>query len=111
MQAQANRKLKYIPMTDEQTAMALDKYKNYNKVVIPADVYKTDSDGVVLGVNNMLIVDAGMSDDVAYAITKAIYDNMEEFRAENAHARQIVPERSLQLKIPLHPGAERYFKK
>lgn len=109
MQAQANTKLKYIPLTDETLAAALDKYKNYNRVVIPADVYNTDADGVLLGVNNMLIVDAGMDDETAYQITKAIYDNMDEFRAENAHARQIEPERSLQLKIPLHPGAARYF--
>lgn len=88
---------------------ALEKYPNYNNVVIPADVYNTASDGSLLGVNNMLIVDASMEDETAYKITKAIYENMDEFRAENAHARQIEPERSLELKIPLHPGAERYF--
>ncbi len=111
MQAQANKKLKFIPLSDDQMTAALDKYKNYNKVVVPKDVYNTDSDGAVLGVNNMLIVDAGMDDKTAYEITKAIYDNMDEFRAENALANQIEPERSLSLKIPLHPGAEQYFKK
>lgn len=111
MQAQANKKLKYIPLTDEDIATALEKFPNYNNVVIPADVYNTASDGSLLGVNNMLIVDAGMSDEVAMKITAAIYDNMDAFRAENAHARQIVPERSLDLRIPLHPGAEAYFKK
>ena len=45
------------------------------------------------------------------AYAAAIYDNMDAFRAENAHARQIVPERSLELRIPLHPGAEAYFSK
>lgn len=109
MQAQANKKLKYIPLADDTLASALEKYPNYNKVTVPADVYNTDSDGVLLGVNNMLIVDAGMSDDVAFAVAAAIYENMDEFRAENAHAKQIEPERSLQLKIPLHPGAEKYF--
>ncbi|MDJ0639443.1 MAG: TAXI family TRAP transporter solute-binding subunit [Paracoccaceae bacterium] len=109
MQAQANTKLKYIPLGDDIMTEALGKFPNYNKVTIPADVYNTASDGDLLGVNNMLIVDAGMDDDTAYKITKAIYDNMDAFRAENAHARQIEPERSLELKIPLHPGAERYF--
>ena len=109
MQAQANTKLKYIPLGDDIMATALEKFPNYNQVTIPADVYNTDADGALLGVNNMLIVDAGMDEDVAYKIAKAIYENMEEFRAENAHARQIEPERSLQLKIPLHPGAEKYF--
>ncbi len=111
MQAQANKKLKYIPLGDDVMAKALEKYQNYNKVVIPADVYNTAADGALLGVNNMLIVDAGMSDEVAGKIAAAIYDHMDEFRAENAHARQIEPERSLKLKIPLHPGAEAYHKK
>jgi len=111
MQAQANKKLKYITLTDTDIETALGKYPNYNNVVIPADVYNTSSDGSLLGVNNMLIVDAGMSDDVAMKITAAIYDNMDAFRAENAHARQIDVESSTSLKIPLHPGAAAYFNK
>jgi len=111
MQAQANKKLKFIPLSDADVTAALGKYKNYNKVVVAKDVYNTDSDGVLLGVNNMLIVDAGMSDEVAFAVTKAVYDNMDEFRSENALAKQIEPERSLKLKIPLHPGAAKFFNK
>lgn len=108
MQAQANKKLKFIPLTDDQLAGALEKYPNYNKVTVPADVYKTEADGVVLGVNNMLIVNASMSDEMAFQITQAVYAHMDEFMAENASARQIEVERSLELKIPLHPGAEKY---
>ncbi|WP_197917352.1 TAXI family TRAP transporter solute-binding subunit [Thiosulfatihalobacter marinus] len=111
MQAQTNTKLKYIPMSDADIEAALAKYPNYNKVIIPADVYNTDTDGALLGVNNMLIVDASMSDETAMKITAAIYDNLDAFRAENAHARQIDPQRSLELKIPLHPGAAAYFTK
>lgn len=111
MQAQANKKLKHISLPAEDIARALEQYPNYNNVVIPAEVYNTNADGSLLGVNNMLIVDASMSDEVALAITTAIYDNMDEFRAENAHARQIEPERSLELKIPLHPGAAAYHNK
>lgn len=111
MQAQANKKLKFIKMCDEDVSTALEKYPNYNKVVVPAAAYNTDGDGIVLGVNNMLIVDAGLNDDTAFKITSAIYDHMDEFRAENAYAKQISPEKSLELKIPLHPGAAKYFNK
>lgn len=111
MQAQANKKLKFIALTDAQVKAALGKYPNYNKVIVPGDTYNTDADGTLLGVNNMLIVDAGMNEETAYKITKAIYDHMDEFRAENALANQIEPERSLSLKIPLHPGAAKYFNK
>lgn len=109
MQAQANKKLKFIPLTDEQLTTALETYTNYDKVVVPADTYNTDADGVVLGVNNLLIANASMDDETAYQITQAIYTNMEEFKAENAFAHQIEPERSSSLGIALHPGAERYF--
>ena len=36
---------------------------------------------------------------------------LDELKAENANARQIDPAKSLQLAIPLHEGAARYFKK
>lgn len=111
MQAQANAKLGFIPLSDAMMADALERYPNYNMVIVPADVYGTDAVGPLLSVNNMLIVDAGMDEETAYQITQAIYDHMDEFRARNLHARQIVPERSLSFKIPLHPGAERYFSK
>lgn len=111
MQARANKGLKFIKLADDTMTKALGKYKNYNRVVVPKDVYRTPADGIVLGVNNMLVVDAAMDADKAYKITKAIYDHMDELRANNAHAKQIDPPKSLTLKIPLHPGAERYFKK
>ena len=111
MQAQANKSLKFIALPADKMAEALKKYPNYNEVIVPKDVYNTAADGVVLGVNNVLIVDAGMDEEKVFQITQAIYGNMEEFAANNAIARQIVPENSLKLRIPLHPGAERYFRK
>jgi len=110
MQARANKALKYIRMSDDVMKKALGKYKNYNKVVMKKGIYKTPGEAAMLGVNNMLVVNAAMDADTAYKITKAIYDHMDEFRANNAHAKQIVPARSKKLKIPLHPGAAKYFK-
>ncbi|MGJ8581164.1 MAG: hypothetical protein ACSHWR_02485 [Psychromonas sp.] len=34
---------------------------------------------------------------------------MDEFKQMNASAKQIIVENAKKLKIPLHPGAERYF--
>ena len=111
MQARANKDLKFISLPADVLGKALDKYKNYNRVVVPKDVYRTPEDGIVLGVNNMLVVQSSMDADKVFAITKAIYDNMDEFRANNAHAKQIVPENSRKLRIPLHPGAAKYWNK
>ncbi len=110
-QARVSKELKFIKMAPGKMKAALAKYKNYNHVIVPKSVYKTAEDGNVLGANNMLIVDPKMDADKVYAITKAIYDHLDEFRRNNAHARQIVPANSLKLRIPLHPGAEKYWKK
>ncbi len=111
VQARVNKDLKFIKLGSGKLEAALAKYKNYNKVVVPKAAYKTAEDGIVLGVNNMLVTTADADADKIYKITKAIYDHMDEFRAGNAHAKQITVANSLKLKIPLHPGAARYFKK
>ncbi len=109
MQAGANKELKFINLSDDVMEKALDKYKNYSRVVIPKEVYGVAEDGVALGVSNMLVVNTDMEDDTAYQITRAIYDHMDEFKASNANAKQIDPARSMSLGIPLHPGSMRYF--
>lgn len=110
VQARVNKELKFIKFGAGAVEKGLAKYKNYNRVVVPKAAYKTADDGIVLGVNNMLVTHADMDADKVYKITKAIYDHMAEFRKNNAHAKQIIVENSLKLKIPLHPGAARYFK-
>jgi hypothetical protein len=110
VQARVNKELKYIKLAAGKMEAALAKYKNYNHVVVPKAVYKTAEDGNVLGVNNMLVVDAKMDPAKAEKIARAIYDHMDEFRANNAHAKQIVPANSLKLRIPLADGAAKYHK-
>ena len=109
VQAQVNKKLKFIKLASGKMEQGLKKYKNYNKVVIPKSAYKTNEDGVVFGVNNMLVTDWGMDAVKVYKITKAIYGNMDEFRKINAYAKQINVKNSLKLRIPLHAGAAKYF--
>ena len=109
VQAQVNKKLKFIKLASGKMEQGLNKYKNYNKVVIPKSAYKTNDDGVVFGVNNMLVADWEMDAVKVYKITKAIYGNMDEFRKINAYAKQINVKNSLKLRIPLHAGAAKYF--
>lgn len=110
MQAGATKKLRFIKFADGMLDKAIARNKAFSRVVIPKSVYKTDEDPVVIGVNNMLIVPSKMPAEKVYAITKAVFDHLDEFRKENANARQINPADSLKLAIPLHEGAARYFK-
>ncbi|MBG6142761.1 TRAP transporter TAXI family solute receptor [Labrenzia sp. EL_142] len=111
MQAAAGNKLRFIDFSDGILDKALEKNGAFKPVEIPADVYGTAEPGTVIGVNNMLIVPNSLSADVVEKIVTAVFDNLEEFQAENANAKQIDPANSLNLAIPLHEGAARYFNK
>lgn len=109
MQAAAGAKLKHIKFSDGMLDKAVEKNAAFKAVTIPADVYGTEADGTVLGVSNMLIVPSDADADQVEAIVRAVFDNLEEFQAENANAKQINPDEWKSLSIPLHEGAARYF--
>ncbi len=58
----------------------------------------------------MVIVRSDMSDDDAYALTKAVWDNIDSIRSENPQLSLMSLDNALEnLSAPLHPGARRYF--
>ncbi|WP_424964544.1 MULTISPECIES: TAXI family TRAP transporter solute-binding subunit [unclassified Dinoroseobacter] len=109
MQATAGADLKFIRFSEGKLDEAISKNAAYSAVTVPADVYGTPSDGAVLGVNNMLVVPSDTDADVVEAIARAVFEHLDEFKAENANARQIDPAMSTSLAIDLHEGAARYF--
>lgn len=111
MQASAGNKLKFISFSDGMLDKAIAKNGAFKAVTIPADVYSTEGDATVIGVNNMLIAPNSLSADIVEKIVTSVFDNLDAFKAENANAKQIDPAMSLNLAIPLHEGAARYFKK
>ncbi len=111
MQASAGADLRFISFSDGKLDEALGANSAYLPVEIPADVYGTAEPGMQIGVNNMLIVPNSTDAAVVEAITASIFDHLDEFKAENANAAQIDPAMSLELAIPLHPGAQAYFDK
>jgi TRAP transporter TAXI family solute receptor len=61
----------------------------------------------------VLIGHADVPDDVAYAVTKAVIENMDEISAEYPAYSNFKAEDAWKPEntgIPLHPGAERYYK-
>ena len=52
-----------------------------------------------------------MKDDVVYAMTKSVYDNLDQLVAAHAAAKDIKLENGAKgMPIPMHPGAEKFFK-
>nr|PZN40412.1 MAG: C4-dicarboxylate ABC transporter [Pseudomonadota bacterium] len=79
---------------------------------IPAGTYNgQDADVQTAAVVNFLVTRADVSDDLAYAMTKTIYENLDQLAVAHSAAKAIKLEDALAgMPVPLHPGAERFFK-
>jgi hypothetical protein len=84
----------------------------YQPATIPANTYDgQNADVSTAAINNILVTRADIGDDLAYQMTKLIFENLPRLVTAHAAAKDIQPENAAKnLPIPLHPGAERYFK-
>lgn len=84
----------------------------YVATVIPAGTYDGQTEDVpTAAVGNILVTSTNVSDDLAYQMTKLMFENLPKMIAAHAAAKVIDPAKALDgLPIPLHPGAERYYK-
>ncbi len=84
----------------------------YVPSVIPARTYEGQSEPVeTAAVVNFLVTREGLSDDTVYAMTKAIFSNLNELVQIHPAARGIaIKDAVTGMPLPLHPGAERYYR-
>lgn len=84
----------------------------YIAATIPAGTYDgQDADVATVAVSNYLVTNANVSDDLAYAMTKELFENLDTLEASHQAAKLIKLENALNgMPIPLHPGAERYYR-
>ncbi len=90
------------------------KYGNlYFKDLIPKATYSgMPQDNQIASVANILVANGKMSDEEAYKIVKAIFDNKEELvRTHQEYATlSEKDQKSASTPIPFHPGAAKYLK-
>lgn len=84
----------------------------YIAATIPANTYDGQTEGVpTVAVSNFLVTHEGVSDEVAYQMTKLLFENLDTLVASHQAAAQIDIANALNgMPIPLHPGAERYYR-
>ncbi len=80
--------------------------------VIPAGTYDgQDADVPTVAITNILVTHDKVSDEVAYQMTKLMFDNLSALGNAHSAAKDIKLENATKnLPIPLHPGAERFYK-
>ncbi|WP_297457944.1 TAXI family TRAP transporter solute-binding subunit [Thermococcus sp.] len=86
-------------------------YIFYVAQTLPKDTYKgMTEDTPTLAVKAILVVSADVPDDVVYAMTKLLFNHVDELRQVHAKAKYISFDTALDgMSIPLHPGAIKYY--
>ena len=84
----------------------------YQAAKIPAGTYDgQEADVPTVAITNILVTHEGVSDEVAYQMTKLLFGNLDQLTKAHSAAKDITLENATKaLPIPLHPGAERYYK-
>ncbi|MEZ5450814.1 MAG: TAXI family TRAP transporter solute-binding subunit, partial [Thiolinea sp.] len=84
----------------------------YIAATIPAGTYQgQDKDVDTVAVVNFLVTHADVSDEMAYNMTKLLFEHLPDMVAAHKAAGAIQLEKALDgMPVPLHPGAEKFYK-
>lgn len=79
---------------------------------IPEGTYNgVNKDVLTVARPALLITHEKMEDEIVYEITKALFEHIDELERVHAQGKNIKLENALKaMSIPLHPGAEKYYK-
>lgn len=103
--------LRVLNLTDEEIQRITTLHPYLTKDVFPAHkFYKGASSAQVVSLWSALMGRADLPEQVAYQITKGIYEHKEIMVSAHKGAEDMSPQDALLLRIPFHPGAARYYK-
>ncbi|MEI4486179.1 TAXI family TRAP transporter solute-binding subunit [Frigidibacter sp. MR17.14] len=84
----------------------------YMAATIPAGTYDGQTEDVpTAAVGNILVTSDKVDDETVYQMTKLLFENLDRLKSAHAAAGGIKLEHATEgLPIPLHPGAEKYYR-
>jgi len=105
------RDIRMVPLAGPEIEALRKKQPYYAIVTLPANTYKNTPPVETLAVMAIWATHDGLSDQMAYEVTKALYENTETLGQVHPKGKEITLKTALQsISIPLHPGAERYYR-
>ena len=102
-----------IDFTDEQLDAICARNPAYYKFTVPAGTYANQPEDIhTFAVANYLYVRADMDEDAVYTFVKTLYENLDDVKGVHSVLADNFSIDSCTdgMTVPLHPGAERYYK-
>lgn len=112
MDAASSIKIKLLSIEPEIIKNIIAEKPWYYEFLIPKGTYMGQTEDVrTVAVANILICRSDLSETFVYSLTKAIYENTTTLENSHKAASDITLKNSQKgLSIPLHPGAEKYYR-
>lgn len=103
--------IRIVPLNGPAIAKLQEKQPYYVNAILPAGSYKgVDEDVETLAVRAIWATHDQVSEDIIYAVTKALYENTETLGKVHPKGKEISADTALQsVSIPVHPGAAKYY--
>jgi len=103
--------LNLVSLSDSELAAIRSEYPFLVQDNLPAGTYTGQANDVVcVAVQAALVASEDLSEDVVYEITKGLFENKAELEAGHAKFGFLDPTIASVGTVPLHPGAEKYYK-
>ncbi len=103
--------VKIISMEKDKLDAINKDFPYYEAAVVPAGTYKgIDQDVTSVGIQDILVINSDTSEEDAYQITKAIYEQLEGLKKIHPSIKDLSFDNYRDSLVPLHPGALRFYK-
>jgi len=108
------RNAHFVPITGDCIDKLVAEWPYYAKAYIPIKFYPMASntaDVDTFAVKATFCTSADVPDPIVYAVTKEIFDNLEDFKKQHPAYGVLTKKNMLEaLSAPIHPGAMKYYK-
>ncbi len=108
------RKVHFVPLTGDCIDQLVAKWLYYAKAYIPISFYpmaRNKENVETFGVKATFCTSADIPERVVYAITREIFNNLEDFKKLHPAYGVLTKHNMLEaLSAPIHPGAMKYYK-
>lgn len=104
--------VKLISFSDEEINKIVTKYPFFQRVIIPKEAYHgQESDIQTVAVRAVIAVRDDMPEEVAYKLTKTMWEHRDELAEMMAKLGDMDPEDPVKgVTVPIHPGAIKFYK-
>lgn len=110
LMSKGGHKVAFLPVGDLLPALEQRYPQTYVSATIPTGTYGLPADVPTIAVVNLLVVPASIPDDLAYQLTRLIFDYQHELEAVHPEWRNVDRQSAaLTNPVPLHPGAARFY--